>query len=172
MNSDNKELASTAKEQQVQNNEEKLVPVTESIKYRKRAQSAEKQLEIIDKELQQTKTQIELFQKKLQKAKTTQALTEKLIACGTIDLESALLVARAKIEKDNSDIDTTIGQLQKDKSFLFNSKPDITGPATTASVKNKQSDSLTILKKTAQKASESGSRNDLQEYLKIRRNII
>lgn len=153
--------------------ESRLVPVAESIRYRKRAQSAEKKLEELTEQLSESQKQASNLSEQLNDIRTEQKLTQKLIAAGSIDIESALLLAKARMqEQAETDIDELIEQLQRDKKYLFrNSEREVTSTKT-AGAKNRTTDVYTILSKAAQKAAASGSRRDLQEYLKARRNYL
>ena len=75
----------------------KLVPVTESIRYRKRAQSAEKLSETLSEQLDQAKSSISEMALQLNDIQGEQKLTRKLAAAGAVDLEAALLIARASV---------------------------------------------------------------------------
>ncbi len=63
----------------------KLVPLAESIRYRKRAQSAEKRAEILAEQLAQTKSEASEAAERLSAVEVEQKLTRKLAAAGVID---------------------------------------------------------------------------------------
>ena len=77
------------------NDNMKLVPVAESIRYRKRAQSAEKKVEDLTEQLAQAKSQVTKISERLSDIEAEQKLTRKLAAAGSVDLETAVLLARA-----------------------------------------------------------------------------
>ena len=109
----------------------------------------------------------------MENIKAEQELTQKLIAAGSIDIESALLVARERIKnQEQTDVDEVVEQLKKDKQFLFRGSEDIVKAEKTAGAKERSGNVYTILARAAQKAATSGSRKDLQEYLKLRRNYL
>jgi hypothetical protein len=151
--------------------ESKLVPVAESIRYRKRAQNAEKKVEELTEELNQSQKKASKLSEQLNDVCTEQTLTHKLIAAGTVDIESSVLLAKARMrEQEEIDIDGVIEQLKKEKQYLFiNSGENVTSTKTSCA-KDRTNDVYTVLAKTARKAANSGSRKDLQEYLKARRN--
>ena len=92
----------------------KLVPVAESIRYRRRAQSAEKRNEILAEQLAQAKSEANKMAERLSDVEAEQKLTRKLTAAGVVDLEAAVLVAQARMEgSSEADLDGVIGQLQK-----------------------------------------------------------
>ena len=153
--------------------ESRFVPVTESIRYRKRAQSAEKKVEELAEQLSQSQKQASNLSEQLNDIRSEQKLTNKLIAAGTVDVESALLLAKVRMsEREDVDVDDLIEQLKKDKQYLFkNSGVNVTSTRTSGA-KDRTSDVRTVLSRAAKKAAASGSRSDLQEYLKARRNYL
>jgi uncharacterized protein YhaN len=155
------------------NDNTKVVPVAESIRYRKRAQSAEKKLEELTEQLAQAKTQTAKLTEQLSDIQTEQRLTCKLAAAGTNDLETALLIAKARLQdQKDADLDGVIEQLKNEKQYLFaGNGPGVTTQKT-ASAKERTTDTYTILARAAKKAATTGSRADLQEYLKLRRNYL
>lgn len=159
----------------------KLVPIAESIRYRKRAQSAEKKLQALAGQLAEAKSQAAMLSEQLNDIQLEQKLMRKLAAAGTIDLETAVLIAKAKIAgHDNADLDGLIEQLKKEKQYLFASVAAERGPSSTgigatkktAAAKDRLQSSQAILERAAKKAATTGNRADLQEYLKLRRNFI
>lgn len=152
----------------------KLVPVAESIRYRKRAQSAEKKVETLSGELAQAKSQIGGMAEELSGLKIEQELIRKLVAAGTVDLEAAMLIAKARAEgESDSDLDGVIEQLRKEKQYLFGKYKDVTVTAgKTAGAKDPVTGSQAILERAAKRAAATGNRTDLQEYLKLRRDVI
>jgi hypothetical protein len=155
-------------------NNTKLVPVAESIRYRKRAQSAEKQVEDLSEQLSQAKSEAARISEQLNEIQLEQNLIRKLAAAGTVDLETAVLIVKARVESNNgADIDGVIEQLKKEKQYLFRQK-DTDTPAIkkTAGVKERVQNSHTVLERAAKKAAMTGNRTDLQEYLKLRRNYL
>ena len=152
----------------------KLVPVAESIRYRRRAQSAEKEVESLSEQLAKAKTEISEMTKQVDSVKFEQALSGKLVAAGTVDLEGAVLIAKGRLKgSDEVDLDACVEQLKKDKQYLFNSagKSVLTAQRTTGA-KDRVQNNQTVLAKSAKKAATTGSRADLQEYLKLRRNFV
>jgi hypothetical protein len=151
----------------------KLVPVTESIRYRKRAQSAEKKIEILTEELTQAKSQASEMAKELSSVRMEQKMIHKLAAAGAIDVEAAVLISKAKIGDDTeADLDGVIQQLKKEKQYLFTGTGAATTAKKTAGAKDRMQNSQTILERAAKKAATTGNRTDLHEYLKLRRNFV
>ncbi len=151
----------------------KLVPVTESIRYRKRAQSAEKKAETLNEQLAQANQKVSELSDKLKNLQVEQNLTRKLFSIGAIDLETAILIAKARLQqKPETDIDSCIEQLKKEKQYLFASTGGTIMTTKTASAKDRISQPQTTLERAAKRAARTGSRTDLQEYLKLRRNFL
>jgi len=155
------------------NDNMKLVPVAESIRYRKRAQSAEKKVEALSEQLDEARSQVAKMSEQLSDIQTEQKLTHKLAAAGTVDIETAVLLAKAQIERQSeADLDSIIEQLKKEKQYLF---PGIGGTVMvkkTIGAKDRMTNNQTVIEKAAKKAATTGNRVDLQEYLKLRRNYL
>jgi len=155
------------------NDSTRLVPVTESIRYRKRAQSAEKKLEVLTEQLAQAKAQTEKMSEQLSTIQTEQNLMHKLVAAGTVDLETATLIAKARIQnEDDADVDDVIEQLKKEKQYLFGGIGGSVTPGKTAGARERVVNNQTVLERAAKKAATTGNRADLHEYLKLRRNFL
>jgi hypothetical protein len=151
----------------------KLVPVAESIRYRKRAQSAEKKVEALAEQLSQAKAQTCEIAEQLNGIQVEQKLTRKLAAAGAVDLETAVLIAKAKVEGETeADLDSVIERLKKEKQYLFGGSDAATVAKKTAGAKDRMQNSQTILERAAKRAATTGNRTDLQEYLKVRRNFL
>ena len=173
---DKETILSETEAGQGENDNLKLVPVAESIRYRKRAQGAEKKVEILTEQLAEAKSQATKVAERLSDIQVEQELTRKLAAAGTVDLETAVLIAKSRIEgQTGADLDGVIGQLKREKRYLFGSNgPEKVGMTTkkTAPAKDRVTNSQTLLERTAKRAATTGNRTDLQEYLKLRRNFV
>ncbi len=152
----------------------KLVPVAESIRYRKRAQSAEKKVETLSEQLAQTKSQISEMAEELDKIQVERKLMRRLAAAGAVDMEAAVLIARERVEgTTDADLDGVIEQLKKEKQYLFGGNKDtVAGLEKTSGAKNRLESNQSILERAARKAAATGNRTDLQEYLKMRRSFV
>ena len=90
-----------------------------------------------------------------------------------VDVESAVLLAKARMqEQKDLDIDELIEQLKLDKQHLFKKSTENVTAARTSGAKDRTSDGYAVLAAAARKAADSGSRRDLHEYLKTRRNYL
>ena len=133
-------------------------------------------------QLARANQQIAQMSRDLEDLHIEQKLTHKLAAAGAIDLEAAVLVAKARISGgpqpveslrvERADIDACVAQLRKDKAYLFGGSTETTASRRTASVKDRATTSQTALEQAAQKAGKTGSRADLHHYLKLRRNFL
>jgi uncharacterized protein YhaN len=151
----------------------KLVPVVESIRYRKRAQNAEKKVEALSEQLAQAEARACEMAAQLEAIHVEGDLTRKLAAAGVVDLETAVLIAKTKVEgKTEADTNGVIERLKREKQYLFVEPFTSAAPKKTAGAKDRIQRDQTILEKAAKKAATTGSRTDLQEYLKMRRNFV
>ncbi len=151
----------------------KLVPVAESIRYRKRAQSAEKKIEALTEQLAEANAQATQMSEQLSSIQAEQKLMRKLAAEGTVDLETAVLIANARMQDQNeADLDGVIEQLKNEKQYLFDGAPGAVTAKKTAGARERISGNQRIIEKAAKKAATTGSRTDLQEYLKLRRDYL
>ena len=97
----------------------------------------------------------------------------KLIAAGAVDIESAVLLAKARMQvREDVDTDTVIEQLKKEKQYLFTYSNELVRATKTAGAKERTTNVHTILARAAKKAATTGNRVDLHEYLKLRRNYL
>ena len=166
-------ILSETTEEQFDSDNLKLVPVSESIRYRKRAQSAEKKVETLAEELAEAKSRSSEMANELGKLQVEQQLMRKLASAGTIDLEAAVLICKSKLETDaGADLESVVEQVKKEKQYLF-AETGVVGTAKkTSGAKDRMQNSPTNIERAAKKAAKTGSRVDLQEYLKLRRNFI
>ncbi len=147
----------------------KLVPVAESIRYRKRAQSAEKQVEALAEQLAETKSQAARMTEELDSIREEQRIVRKLAGCGAVDLEAAVLIAKAKLAGEpDADLDGVIEELRREKQYLFAESSRACAPKTSG-VRERVQGNQAALERAAKRAATTGNRADLQEYLKLRR---
>ena len=155
------------------NDNARLVPVAESIRYRKRAQSAEKKIESLTEQLAQANSQTAELSEQLSDIQAEQKLMRQLTAAGAVDLETAVLIARARMQnQDDADVTGVIEQLKKEKQYLFAGSSPGAAPTKTAGARDRVTNSQTLLERAAKKAATTGNRTDLHEYLKLRRNFL
>ena len=151
-----------------------VVPVTEAIKYRKRAQAAEGQLEQLSDQLNELEKEQTNTQTLLKNALLEQEMMTELVKAGTMDIEVAMLLAKQKLASCGDQEQNTqkiIQQLQQERPSLFanNSGVNLGGP--TFGARSPNGGHVTKLKRLAEQVTHSGNRKDMQEYLKLRRTI-
>ena len=104
----------------------------------------------------------------------------RLASEGTRDLEAAMLIAKARLAKDEKgDLSGVVEQLKKEKQYLFprpssgqvGEKTSESVAVRTSSAKEQRS-GAGVLERSAKKAIGTGSRSDLQEYMRKRRSIV
>ncbi|OHB68052.1 MAG: hypothetical protein A2Y77_08920 [Planctomycetes bacterium RBG_13_62_9] len=168
------QLLETAEEQDVDGSDAaKLVPVTESIRYRRRAQSAEKKAQTLTEQLAEASQKIAQMSQEVSGLQIEQKLTRRLAAAGAIDLETVLLVAKARMEgQSEADVDRCVEQLRKEKAHLFSGPVEAPASRKTAGAKDRAGQPRMALEQAATRAAKTGNRADLQHYLKLRRNVL
>jgi hypothetical protein len=160
---------------QEEGNNAKLVPIGDSIRYRKRAQGAERRAEELAGELEEARAETERLAGELKAAQKEQELMKRLAAEGTRDLEAAVLIAKSRMaSEDKLDAKGAVEQLKKEKGYLFGQAgPGIGGvSAPRTSPAKEQRGTAGTLERAAKKAAGTGNRVDLQEYMRRRRSIV
>lgn len=151
----------------------KQVPVTESIRYRRRAQSAEKSAQDLADRLAAAHEQIGRMSEDLERLRLDRRLTDGLMAAGVTDLESAMLIAKTRIEADKDlDVEELVTRLQSEKRHLFGRAPEPATARKTSGIRDRGAPGRSALEQAAAKAARTGRRTDLQEYLRLRRNVL
>lgn len=137
------------------------------------AQNEENTSGALAEQLAQANAKIAQMSEELDGLQIEQKLTHKLAAAGAIDLEAAVLVARARIEgKTEADIDSCVAQLRKEKKYLFGESTQVAVPRKTAAAKDRVTHNQAALEQAAKRAARTGSRIDLVRYLKLRRSVM
>ncbi len=170
--------------QQTQDDEPvgQMVPVTESIRYRKRAQQAEQELAAAGEQLQAERDARAGIESELHQARSRLELTRSLAGRGVIDLDAAVLLAESRLANagdDASEADV-IEQLLGDKPYLLagngpaadHNRPLLvaTMPTPTQGRRTEGSAGVELLRQ-ARNAAASGKPADLDRYLKMRRRM-
>jgi hypothetical protein len=152
----------------------KLVPVAESIRYRKRAQSAERQNEVLAEQLKEARSDAAKTAEQLERIRAEQELMKKLAAEGTTDLEAATLIVKARMNsKSDADLDGVIEQLKKEKQYLFSRDNEkVVAAGKTAGARDEAEGNRMSLERAAKRAATTGNRTDLREYLRQRRSFV
>ncbi|MGB7582934.1 MAG: hypothetical protein WBL85_10870 [Sedimentisphaerales bacterium] len=161
-----------AEEGQGEVDDVKFVPVGESIRYRRRAQGAEKRVEELAGELVEAKTEATRLADELKATQQEQELMRRLASEGTRDLEAAMLIAKSRLAgTDKADLNDVVEQLKKEKQYLFGEKTSGSVAVRTSPAKEQRS-GAGALERSAKRAAGTGSRSDLQEYMRKRRSIV
>jgi hypothetical protein len=149
-----------------------MVPVAEAVRYHRRAQSAEKQAEELAGELEEARAESVKLAEELKATRKEQELTRRLAAAGARDLEAATLMAKARLSGgDKADLDGVVEQLKREKQYLFNEKVSAEATVRTSGAKEQRIGGAGI-ERAAKRAAGTGSRADLQEYMRKRRSIV
>ena len=163
-------------------NNARLVPIGESIRHRKRAQSAERRGEELAGELAEAKAEAARLADEVKATQREQELTKRLAAAGARDLEAAVLIAKVRLAgtdkagstgSPQADLNGVVEQLKKEKQYLFG-ETSIGGvnPALRTSPAKEQRSGAGALERAAKRAAGTGNRSDLQEYMRKRRSIV
>jgi hypothetical protein len=146
--------------------QEKLVPVTEAIRYRKRAQAAEQQLASLQTQLDELRVQLNASRETITSLERRQKIDAMLAEADAIDLEAARLLTEAAVANmDEPDVAQVVADLRRHKPYLFRRGVG----SGSASMSPRLSDEHVGAEKAAERALGSGNRRDLLEYLRLRR---
>lgn len=146
---------------------DRLVPVTEAIRYRKRAQLAEQQLGSLQSQLDEAQQRVEQAEQTIGSLERTQRINELLSEADAVDVDAARLLTEAAVQSmDEPDLAEAVADLRRHKPFLFH--PDSTsadGLALAPQIEGFDDP----LAQAAEQAQHSGDRRDLLRYLRLRR---
>lgn len=164
----------------------KQVPVAEAIKYRRRAQQAESQLQQYEQQLEESRSEAGRQSENLAAAESqrdearsqliaaeNRLAAERLLSeAGVIDLETASTLLSKRVDftedLDREMLVQTVEELLLDKPHLRETT-DATLPPKTASARTPGVTTTGQLAQAAQRAVRSGDRKDVAEYLRLRR---
>ncbi len=143
---------------------EKLVPASESIRYRRRAQAAEQEARQLREALDKANASLRDTTDALESVERRQRVDALLIESDVIDLEAARLLTEAAIATmDEADLGEVVDDLRQRKPYLF--KRNETGRAMSARPRHPGPGT----DDAAELAARTGDRADLLEYLRKRR---
>ena len=149
--------------------EERQVPVSEAIRYRKRAQAAEKETADLQRQVAEGREEIGRLGTELEALRMERDLAGRLAAAGATDVEAAVLLAKSRLAADASlDAAGVVERLRQEKGYLFADTVRDEMPRT-AGARDRASAGRGALERTARRAAASGSRTDVHEYLRARR---
>ena len=163
---------------------DRLVPVAESIRYRRRAQRAETKLTQFEQQLADAQAQLDGRLEQLAAAEAqrdelrtrldlaaTHASAERMLRqAGVADVETAMALLEKRtdlaVAPDAGQLEQEIQRLLQDKPILLADPPRL--PGKTASARLAASGPARLAR-AATRAAVSGSRRDVAEYLRLRR---
>lgn len=150
--------------------ESRTVPVTEAIRYRKRAQHAEQQLHDTQQELQALSTQLAEAQAGLAKLERSRTLDALLHEAEAIDLEAARALVEPQLDADDSPLVVAqlVTDLRRRKPYLFRHHAEAAFADAMAPHAD-PAEEQDPLHASAERALETGRRRDLLAYLRLRR---
>jgi len=146
---------------------EKLVPVTEAIRYRRRAQQAEQQLADSQQQLQSLQSRLDEAESTIQQLERRQKIDATLATAEPIDADAVRLLTEQAIQQmDEPDVDAAVNELRQSRPYLFRQKTARRGPAMAARVDDEPAPES---ERAADDAAMTGDRRDLLRYLRLRR---
>ncbi|MEM9083177.1 MAG: hypothetical protein AAGB34_06225 [Planctomycetota bacterium] len=146
--------------------EEKLVPVSEAIRYRKRAQEAERSAEELGGRVEELEASLGTTRDELDSMERRHAVDLALMREGAIDLETARLMTELTMESmKEGDATAAVSALRRDKPFLFRKRVGEAGGAMSAKVSQERMQAA----EAGEQAARSGDRESLLRYLRARR---
>ncbi len=146
---------------------DKLVPVSEAIRYRKRAQTAEQQLEDLNEEVRTMRAKLSEADQTIVGLERRQKVDALLTEADAIDLETArLLTEQAVAQMDDPEVELAVNDLKRHKPYLFRHKEPHGISAMAPSLNHEGHDPA---EEAAEQATKTGDRRDLLRYLRLRR---
>lgn len=158
--------AERAEKAEGEKQQERMVRVTEAIRYRRRAQVAEKQLEALASKLREAEEKLKHSREEMGRLERRQKVDRLLAESEAIDLEAARLLTEAAVEgMEEPDVEAAVADLKRHKPYLFRQR----GPLRLAMGARTLTGSQERADEVAEEARMSGNRRDLLRYLRLRR---
>lgn len=147
---------------------QRVVPVTEAKKYRKRAQQAEQSLSDLQQELEQKSQRLAELEQTVTDLERRSAIDQLLIEAEAIDLDAARLLTETAVQQmDEPDAADAVAELRRTKPFLFRTSSNgATRMSARIDATRSENDSIDH---AAAEAHATGDRTDLLRYLRLRR---
>lgn len=150
--------------------EPKLVPVTESIRYRRRAQAAEQQLADLQTQFEDARQELDEARRQLDETERRRRIDQLLVESDAIDLDAARLLTEAAVQTmDDADIDEAVAELRRTKPYLFSGSTGTSPSGGGAMSPRPRNGNRADVDSAAEAAASSGNRRDLLRYLRMRR---
>ena len=156
-------------------NDERLVPVSEAIRYRRRAQAAEQQIRVLEERAVRQQQACEAAEARAEQSERDCLLTQELVKADVQDVEAGLLLLERRLLEQGAGQKETgeaIQELRRERPWLFQPEPEIARRELlrpTAGARGSTTAGTGPLRELAARAQESGSRRDVQAYLRLRR---
>jgi len=145
---------------------ERLVRLAEAIRYRRRAQAAEKRIEDIAGKLREAEEELRHSREEVGRLERQQKIDRLLANSEAIDLEAARLLTEAAVEgMEEPDVEEAVADLRRHKPYLFRQH----GPLRLAMGAKSRPGLQEWAEDAADEAKASGNRRDLLRYLRLRR---
>ncbi len=149
-----------------ENASEKLVPVTEAIRYRRRAQAAEQSLQEMRSTLDKMKSDLDAANQTIDRLDRRGKIDALLREADTIDLEAGRLLTEIAIDSmAQPDVRAAVDELRRAKPYLFHRRASNASGALAPAAE----ESFSPTHAAAQDALHTGDRRDLLRYLRLRR---
>ncbi|HOG29196.1 MAG TPA: hypothetical protein PLT35_07940 [Vicinamibacterales bacterium] len=164
----------------------RLVPVAESIRYRRRAQQAEARIHDLEQQFREVQAQLEDQRNQLALAEAQRdearqqilfaenriAAERALVESGVTDLEAASILLSKRVDLNEplgaDALGRHVEQLLLDKPYLRAAAGGL--PPPTAAPKPRQAPAADLAD-AARRAAHSGNRRDVADYLRLRRQL-
>ncbi len=145
---------------------DKLVPVSESIRYRRRAQSAEQAMEALQARVDELTRTLSENEQVIASLERRQRIDTLLSEADAVDLDVARLLTEAAVgQMDEPDVAAAVADLRRHKPYLFRQRR----AAAQAMGPSPDDHGGSVLDHAAEQAVTSGDRRDLLRYLRLRR---
>ncbi|MEM9753092.1 MAG: hypothetical protein AAF916_06870 [Planctomycetota bacterium] len=145
--------------------DDRLVPVTESIRYRKRAQLAETKADALQQRVDELTRTLSENEQAMAALERRQRIDQELARAEAVDLDVARLLTEAAVTTmEEPDVAAAIDDLRRHKPYLF--RPRGRAARNMGPVLH---DLASPLEDAAERAIASGDRRDLLQYLRLRR---
>jgi hypothetical protein len=146
--------------------QDKRVPVTQAIRYRKRAQLAEQQLQNLQSQTQQLQAELDTARSAIAQLERRRQIDALLIESEAVDLDAARLLTEAAITgMDDADVKLVVDDLRRHKPYLFRHRHERRGGL----MAPRLDDDADGSDQAALQAASTGDRRDLLRYLRLRR---
>jgi len=166
----------------------KLVPVGEAIRYRKRAQAAEQDVEALRRQLQDVEANLANAKAQAATAERRREIDRALFSAKVIDVDAARVLLESELaqrEADDDDPRAVIEEWRGSKPYLFrdahSSSASSSSASSSASARGmagamngavrpqSHSRAGASMRRAAQRAAHSGDRHNVLEYMRLRR---